>query len=132
MKQHWSTPKPYSIDAAPAGQWKKVIEAVPAKTVLRIEAKGSWSVGSLPCTPDGVLVAPAESKALPNYPAGALLGKLGGSTSGSAEGTIFAIGEYCVVQSGDNPVPLFVAINVSATATLDAKEKIALTISEAE
>ena len=43
-----------------------------------------------------------------------------------------AIGEYCVVQSGDNPVPLFVAINVSATATLEASEKIALTISEAE
>jgi hypothetical protein len=132
MKQHWSADKVVAIDATPAGHWQRVLDSVAPKTVLKIEATGQWTVGGLTSTPDGVLVAPAESRALSDYPAGALLGKLGGSTAGSKEGTVFAIGSYCIVQSGDAPAPLYAAVNVSPSAALTAAKKIELKITEAE
>jgi hypothetical protein len=132
MKQHWSDAQVVKIDAKPAGHWQKVLDVVAPKTVLRIEAAGEWTVGGLDSSPDGVLVAPVESRALADYPAGALLGKCGGSTSGSKEGTIFAIGSYCIVQTGDAPAPLFAAVNVSPSAALTAANQIELTITEAE
>lgn len=132
MKQHWSTPTTVQIEATPAGQWQKVLDVVAPKTTLRIEAKGEWTVGGVKCTPDGLLVAPAESRSIADYPAGALLGKLGGSTAGSHEGTVFAIGRYCIVESPDKASPLFVAVNAASTAALQAAQKIDLTISEGE
>jgi len=132
MKQHWSAAQVVQIDATPAGHWQKVLDFVAPKSVLQIEATGEWTVGGLDCSPDGVLVAPAESRALTDYPAGTLLGKLGGSTSGSKEGTIFAIGSYCIVQSADGMLPLFAAVNVSPSAALTVVKKIELRITEAE
>jgi len=111
-----------------AAPWFPVMETLAGIPSLRIKATGSWNAiaGMLPgCGPDGVagLVFDSTQLMLAGCPAGALLGKFGGSSAsyvpppaGStaiAEGQPFAIGSYCVVKVPDNTLgPLFVGFNI--------------------
>ncbi|HWT05046.1 MAG TPA: hypothetical protein VN224_04770 [Xanthomonadales bacterium] len=44
-------------------------------------------------------------------PVGALIGKLGGSTAGAADGAVFVVGSSCIVKVGDDDAPLYLTIN---------------------
>jgi hypothetical protein len=49
-------------------------------------------------------------------PVGALIGKLGGSTAGSDDGTLFLAGQSCVVKVAQgNGGPLYLTINDEIT-----------------
>jgi hypothetical protein len=102
--------------------WLRVHEAVPAKYLLRFEATGSWAClghDIRGCGPDGLatLRLHADSLLLPMAPAGALIGKLGGSSAGRDDGKVFVIGSFCVYPPLDKPAPLFIAINGASPMT---------------
>ncbi len=114
--------------------WIPVIDAMRDYTHLCIRGEGQWSQGAGvigPCGPDGVAGLPLQSDrlAVADCSAGALIGKLGGSSAslsvpaaanpgagsastGLTEGKAFAIGSYCVVAVPQNFVgPVFVSFN---------------------
>jgi hypothetical protein len=97
--------------------WLRVLETFGDATYLRLEATGQWQVlggGIAPCGPDGHLdlFLPQERLIVPAAPAGALIGKIGGSTAGRTDGSVFTIGAFCVVAVPDKAVgPLFIGVN---------------------
>ncbi len=97
--------------------WLRVLEAFGDATHLQIEATGRWQVlgGDIqPCGPDGHMelsLAP-ERLLVAAAPAGALIGKIGGSSVGRTDGHVFPIGSLCTVAIPDKSVgPLYVAVN---------------------
>jgi hypothetical protein len=115
----------------PAGDvsalWIPVRDTFAGIPHLRIRATGSWSAigGMLPQSgPDGLSGVAFEDAQLilAKCPAGALLGKFGGSSASHvipadttleiAEQHPFAIGSHCVVKVPENGLgPLFVGFN---------------------
>ena|ERR1700732_2640957 len=104
------------------GLWLRVAELLPANRIIKIAASGTWSDlrAGLPIGPDGYLdlTIPADQLIASNAPAGALMGKIGGSTADKITDdkkkdsiTIFPIGTFCVVAPLDKAAPLFVAVN---------------------
>jgi hypothetical protein len=115
--------------------WIPVVDTLRDYTHLRIRGEGRWSQGGGvigPCGPDGVPGLPLQSDrlAVADCLAGALIGKLGGSSAslsvpvaanppsggspstGLAEGKAFAIGSYCVVTLPQSFIgPVFVSFN---------------------
>jgi hypothetical protein len=101
---------------AVTGLWLQAHELLPTTQIIRLEASGSWSCfgpGIPACGPRGHLHLNISSDQLiqPKSPPGALIGKLGGSDSAQEDGTVFAIGEFCVIGPLEKRVPLFVSVN---------------------
>jgi hypothetical protein len=115
-KREWTKIAELDILSRPAGIWTLAVEYVPADTVLKLDATGSWQYGTIPtqiCTPDGdskaAATAPFEGALL-----GALIGKFGGSTGGAVvkEGT-FAVGSLAIVTA-TTAGPLYLTVNQKA------------------
>ncbi len=107
----------FPIPAKPGGLWTMVIDYVDAATVLKIvapeKAEWSYSPGSA-CSANGDLTAMIGRSGclLPAGPVGALIGKIGGSTAGSADGTIFLVGVTCVFTVDEKSGgPLYLSMN---------------------
>jgi hypothetical protein len=118
IKEEWDTLETFDRTDEPlTAPWVKVLDAFGDATHLRIEATGQWQVlggGIQPCGPDGHMelsLAP-ERLLVPTAPAGALIGKIGGSSVGRADAPVFPIGSLCTVAIPDKAIgPLFVAVN---------------------
>jgi hypothetical protein len=114
--------------------WVLVVPGMRDYTHLRIAAEGSWTQSGTvigDCGPDGLATTSVQVEALhvKDCGAGALVGKLGGSsatlamppsTTAPAEtpagtlasGTAFAIGSHCIVTLPANFVgPLYISFN---------------------
>lgn len=105
------------VAARPDGLWTLVVEFVSGPALLRVTASADrWQyadAAAAVCGADGdpdALLARAKCL-LPAAPVGALIGKIGGSTAGAADGTLFVAGSTCVVRVPDEGGPLFLTIN---------------------
>jgi hypothetical protein len=101
----------------PRGVWTKVNEYVEGGTTLMIEVAdeaATWKYNpDAACGPDGdpgSLVLRSKCL-LASAPVGAMIGKLGGSTAGAADGTVFVVGHWCIVKVGTDGGPLYLTIN---------------------
>jgi len=131
MSVEWKELARAGFRVTAADRWTMIVDYIPGPARLKIEAWGMWPSGVSPCGPDGDTTAdplPAVASELaavsppPSYPAGALLGKIGGSTAGRAEGKVFAIGRCCVIDLAENGGgPLFVAVNADAKTFPDER-----------
>jgi hypothetical protein len=121
-------------DLEVAALWLLLHDALPTGQLLRFQASGSWAClghGLADCGPDGIptLRLHADCLLLPGAPAGALIGKLGGSSIGRDDGKTFAIGSFCVHPALDKAAPLFVAVNGASPATGYRLSQLKLSIS---
>lgn len=104
---HWDSLVECELSVAAFPRWTLVVEFIPPKTIVKVEARGRWFVAGA----DGRLDIP-DLAVIADYPTGALLGKVGGGSFGKNTATdYFPIGSYCVIDSGDDGGPLFVAVN---------------------
>ena len=118
LYEEWDTIATFERENQPlAAPWLLALEAFGDATYLRLEATGQWQVlgGDIaPCGPDGhmeLFLAP-DRLFVTTAPAGALIGKIGGSSVGRSDGHVFPIGSLCVVAIPDKAVgPLFVSVN---------------------
>jgi hypothetical protein len=118
---HWQALGEFEVKAKPAGLWTIALEHVsgPVRLKLVVDPPSQeWQYSKVPlrkCKADGDLLShmPSQACICPDAPVGALIGKLGGSSSGAAkDGTTFVVGSFCVFVVGkDAEGPLFLTIN---------------------
>lgn len=117
--------------------WIAVLDTIVDATYLQIKAEGSWvaAPGLLaPCGPDGLAgIQMADRLITADCPIGALIGKVGGSTSSivgspaadSREGKPFAVGSQTVINIPNTAVgPLFVGFNILIRPVLVSRLKV--------
>ncbi len=102
-----------------------MIDFIDGGTILKIEAETDELWRYAPdrrCTANGDPAAQIarERCVFAGAPVGALIGKIGGSTVGAADGTVFAVGSQCVVKVADPGGPLYLTINDEETG-MDAE-----------
>jgi hypothetical protein len=107
-----------------AEPWLVALEELGVSTYLKLVVTGSWTpmAGLGACGPDGVHTSaiPDDRLILTDCPAGALIGRIGGSsaslkaaTPDGGESKPFAIGSHAVIKLPDNAVgPLFIGFNI--------------------
>lgn len=107
-----------TVLAKPKGLWTLVNDFVEGSHWLKITAlaDGVWSYADAPdahCGADGNSQALLYStKCLsPDAPVGALIAKIGGSSVGARDGTIFVVGRHCVLRVPEDGGPLYLTIN---------------------
>jgi hypothetical protein len=129
---------PIDVPAKPsAGVWTKAIDYVEGGTILKLEvgtANSSWHYGDEDqCGPDGdVASIVLRSKCLlASAPVGALIGKIGGSTAGSADGAVFVVGSFCIVKVGADGGPLYLTINDQENGMSNNRDTMNVTVSRA-
>lgn len=131
-----------SFPVQPVGApWVRVLEYVPAGTLLRFEVDATanlqWTYHESPalkCGPDGDAKTKVTADALPltTAPAGCLLAKVGGSTAAN-DGTVFAVGSFCVRKLADaDSGPLYLGMNVAASNLPAANTAITVKVFEAK
>lgn len=101
---------------AVGGLWMLALDLLPANRTIKLKARGSWGCfgeTGPKCGPEGyaALGMPVEHLIMAECPAGALIGKTGGSTVGRKDGTVFPMGSFCVLSPLEKAAPLFVAVN---------------------
>ena len=129
LRIEWDVLADGDFEIASVPMWTLILDYVAPKTVLQITAAVVSRISGLYCPPDGLVTLPASFRAIADYPAGALLGKISGSTAGQKEGKVFAIGASCTVTLGDaDSGALFVAINADpmVVPTKPAKIKVSM------
>lgn len=105
--------KPFMIDYP----WHFLCEIEADWTRLRIKAKGEWNcLGDhyVSCGPRGYpgLAFGADRLLVPDAAPGALIGKFGGSLAHRTDGTVFAIGDQCIIAVPEKkPTTFAIAIN---------------------
>jgi hypothetical protein len=112
----WTHVLRVTVPAKPAGLWTVAVEYLESWQRLRITAEGSWDVGGVTSGPDGSRISAIDRARclVDKAPAGALIGKLGGSTAGMSDGHLFVVGSSCVLQPTDDTPksgPLYLTIN---------------------
>jgi hypothetical protein len=130
--------KNVQVQAKPEGLWTPAVEYVGDKKLLKIEVrdtKAHWEYADgKSCGPDGDTKAQFKvgTLLLENAPVGALIGKVGGSTAGSADGKVFVVGRFCIIRLDDKiEGPLFLTINDTSNGFHDNRHALAVTVSEA-
>jgi PA-IL-like protein len=103
------------VKAKPDGLWTIAREFVAGPARIRFEAKGSWKYSpDSPCGPDGdmlSMISPGQT-ILKSAPVGSLIAKIGGSSAGQTDGTLYLIGSFAVIEIGaDVKGPLYLTIN---------------------
>jgi hypothetical protein len=128
----WSRTWDTIVPAKPAGVWTWAIDYVKGPALLLIEATGEWSYSAGgKCGPNGdlnALVHPNEA-ILPGAPLGALLVKIGGSTAGTADGTVKVAGAKAIVEIGQVSGPVFLTINDELSGLFDNDGELTVTVS---
>jgi hypothetical protein len=108
-----------AVPARPAqsgvsGLWTPVHDFVSGPCVLSFRASGVWSYSTtVTCTADGDPASLLQRARclFADGPVGALIGKIGGSSAGVKDGTIFLIGRAAVVSVDAPGGPLYLTIN---------------------
>jgi hypothetical protein len=108
------------VPAKPAGIWTLVHEYVHGPALIRIEAEDTeWMYSKADkCKADGDLLSSISPAAciLKDAPVGALIGKIGGSSAGISDGTLFVVGKHCIFELDPNKRgPLYLTINDELT-----------------
>jgi len=117
------------VPAKPNGIWTVALPWVPAGTLLKFESDGTWHYSDQSTSgPDGD--AKATGTLCDTAAVGAVIGKLGGSSAGTKDGTIFAVGKFTIYNSGQNSGPLYLTINVDPAKFPANQDVITVTISE--
>ncbi len=118
------------------GVWTNIVDYIQGPRRLKFTAQGNWmfAKGSKQTTADGDLSVTANPNAMivAAAPIGSLVGKIGGSTAGKADGTTYVIGSYCVLDlteaKGGAP---FLTVNDEAVALANNQGEIEVTIYDA-
>lgn len=99
----WKQIAKIKVPANPStGIWTRAIEYVTGPRRLKFTAEGAWKYakGSKEVNADGDLSVTANpgNMIVTTAPIGALVAKIGGSTAGKADGTVYVIGSFCVLD----------------------------------
>jgi len=114
-----STEWPFSVEAEvkakPSGLWTVAREFIPGPVRIRFEAEGTWKYSpESQCGPDGdmlSMISPSQT-ILKSAPVGSLIAKIGGSSAGQTDGTLYLVGSFAVIEVGaDVKGPLYLTIN---------------------
>jgi hypothetical protein len=114
--------------------WHYVWELDDQYARLRFEADGEWAcLGAAvqPCGPDGHqgLPWPSDRLLVAKSAPGALIGKLGGSTAGNDDGTVFTIGSRTIVSIDQKKNGfLYIGVNGALPGASNALTRIRLQI----
>lgn len=114
-----STEWPFSVElevkAKPNGLWTVAREFIHGPVRIRFEAEGTWKYSpDSSCGADGDMLSMISSSQtiLKNAPVGSLIAKIGGSSAGQTDGTLYLIGSFAVIEAGaDVKGPLYLTIN---------------------
>jgi hypothetical protein len=116
--EDWVEVATHTVAAFPSGQsWHVLVEDFDDFKKLRITVSVlSRCLGALvsPCGPNGHNGLPFLTTGLTfsELQPGCVVGKLGGSSASSTDGTIFAIGAHCVVPLPEHFAgPVYITIN---------------------
>jgi len=103
------------VKAKPNGLWTIAREFIPGPVRIRFEAGGTWKYSpDSPCGPDGDMLSMISSSQtiLKSAPVGSLIAKIGGSSAGQTDGTLYLVGSFAVIDIGaDVKGPLYLTIN---------------------
>jgi hypothetical protein len=135
----WETVHRFSADRPfeMSYPWFFICDIVGDWTCLRLTATGIWDClgpAVKPCGPDGHvdLMLQQDRLLVPACAPGMLIGKLGGSTAGRGDGTIFVIGSKCVLSIPEKKsTVLFVGVNGAIPSSLNRIDMLTLEISGA-
>ena len=133
-QKEWDDIKTIDVPSAPNAIWTLALDYVPANTVLRLTATGTWHYApNATCGPDGDRNPQVTRAAMTGIaPIGAVIGRIGGSMASvpKADDTgVFAVGSFAVITA-QSAGPLFLTINLSPSQFLPAPENMKVTISE--
>jgi hypothetical protein len=124
-----------NVKARPDGVWTLALEWVNGPAVLKFEAGNEeWFYAEADVSKaraDGHLssLLAAKNSLLPTAPVGALIGKIGGSSAGTADGTLFVVGKFCLVEIDKSKGPVYLTINDELTGFVNNRGEITLKIS---
>ncbi len=115
----WASTVQIEVKADPGGLWTVAREFISGPARIRFEAKGSWNyVPESACGPDGDMLSmlSSEQAILKGAPVGSLIAKIGGSSAGQNDGTVYLIGSFAVIEIDQNVKgPLYLTINDDPT-----------------
>jgi hypothetical protein len=123
------------VKARPDGVWTLALEWVNGPAVLKFEAGDEeWFYAEPDASntrADGHLssLLAAKSCLLPSAPVGALIGKIGGSSAGVSDGTVFVVGKFCLVEIDKSKGPVYLTINDELTGFGNNRGEISVKIS---
>jgi hypothetical protein len=129
--------KDFTVKAKPDGLWTIALEYIVGPLKLKVIADGSWkysTVGSSTCSPDGDAFSAVNiaNCLYPNGTVGSLIGKIGGSTAGRADGKLFVVGRFCIVEVDEKTRgTLFFTINDEPNGFADNDGEIKVSVFEA-
>jgi hypothetical protein len=107
----------FKVPAKPAGIWTMAVDWINGPAVVKIEANDDeWyysEADSGKTRADGHLMSLLSCKACihPAAPVGALIAKIGGSSAGVSDGTLYTIGKFALIEIDKPKGPLFLTIN---------------------
>ena len=114
-KTEWPFGVEVEVKAKPNGLWTVAREFIAGPARIRFEAEGSWKYSpDSPCGPDGDMLSMTSSSQtiLKSAPVGSHIAKIGGSSAGLTDGTLYLIGSFAVIDIGaDVKGPLYLTIN---------------------
>jgi hypothetical protein len=132
---NWAEVFKAEVPAKPQGLWTLVAEYVHGPALVKIEAPadGRWTYAERGgCAADGDLLSLISPQAclLRGAPVGALIAKVGGSTAGTTDGTMFLVGRSCIYELDQSKRgPLYLTINDEPSGMDNNGGKLAVTIS---
>jgi hypothetical protein len=132
---NWQVLANVKVPAKPAGGWTLAVEWVKGPGMLKFEAGAEeWFYAESDqnkAFADGDLAALVAPKTclLPTAPVGALIGKIGGSSAGTADGTVFVVGKFCLLEVAKSKGPVYLTINDELTGLGNNRGEISVKIS---
>lgn len=135
MTGDWVVLTDVKVKAKPDGVWTLALEWVNGPAVLKFEAGDEeWFYAehdTSKARADGHLASLLATKncLLPSAPVAALIGKIGGSSAGAADGTVFVVGKFCLVEIDKSKGPVYLTINDELTGLGNNRGEISVKIS---
>ena len=114
MQHDWKHVIDVKVPAKPAGIWTLALDWIEAPATLKLEAsKETWSYapGVEKIGADGHSASALKDCIVASAPAGALVGKLGGSSASVSDTKPFPVGAVTIIQVDVSTGPLFLTIN---------------------
>lgn len=121
MPNKWVVLQDVKVEAKPKGVWTLALEWVEGPAILKFEAGDEEWFYSEPDSAksgaDGHLESLLAAKMCisANAPVGALIGKIGGSSASAADGTVFVVGKFALVEIDKPKGPIYLTMNDELT-----------------
>jgi hypothetical protein len=114
-ESEWPFSAQVDVSAKPNGLWTVAREFISGPVRIRFVASESWKYSAdSSCGPDGdmlSMISPIQT-ILKSAPVGSLIAKIGGSSAGQADGTVYLVGSFAIIDIGANVKgPLYLTIN---------------------